>query len=561
MEDIEKMLENESLKEFSEKDMPRFIAVLFLVHWLKKEFPDLSHFSYFQFNSKIKSLKHRSEAIDISYSYIQKENKLWEYATEALNEVYYLDDDRLKKYLLQEIVSYLHQIRVFDDDLEKLERRFVTAQLGDIFVMSSFVKRYMFEEKPTITSIHFNFYDERVNLLTAIYYDLKGIKYAISSSIMPSFPEGKQFNNIILFPPYKNAVLMQQMVGAEKAPENVSASFEWKIITNLLSYLSAYGQMVAIVSSGALNKVADSQSRKALIDQKLIGAVIELPRLSLVSFPLSLISFGAGHQQISVINATKFAQNLRRGVNLDSDKIVRALTGQIEGALGKLDIDYAKENGYDLTPHRFFEETNANFVNPTPLKKITTAIFRGFQIPSDMLDEYASEKETKIKLLTLTSIEDGQVVRDSLQSLKAVGKKMEHYILEKGDLVISCKGKTFKTAVIDIPYGETYISTGSLIVIRCDQEKLDPMYLKIFLDADLGTRALRRIQTGTSVLSLNPSKLQNIQIPLPHLSKQMLISSSFRYKLQNIKEVKDVIDEMRQEMDKKFNKNFLSLLN
>ena len=32
-----------------------------------------------------------------------------------------------------------------------------------------------------------------------------------------------------------------------------------------------------------------------------------------------------------------------------------------------------------------------------------------------------------------------------------IDKKMEHYILKDNDLVISCKGKTFKTAVVEIP--------------------------------------------------------------------------------------------------------------
>ncbi len=201
---------------------------------------------------------------------------------------------------------------------------------------------------------------------------------------------------------------------------------------------------------------------------------------------------------------------------------------------------------------------SSDFHNPTPLSEITKQIFRGYQIPSEMLDEYACDEETRIKLLTLTSIDDGEVIRSEIQSLKGIDKKMEHYLLESGDLVISCKGKTFKTAVIEIPYGQQYISTGSLIVIRCDKEKLDPMYLKIFLDSDLGKAALKRIQTGTTVLSLNPSKLLNILVPLPHLSKQIIISSSYKYKKQNLKEVKDVLKDMEEEIDKKFNKNFLN---
>ena len=51
-----------------------------------------------------------------------------------------------------------------------------------------------------------------------------------------------------------------------------------------------------------------------------------------------------------------------------------------------------------------------------------------------------------------------------------------------------------------------------------------------------------------------------IIVPTPSISRQLMISSSYKYKLQNIKEVKDVAQKMREEMDKKFNDNFLSLV-
>ena len=88
-----------------------------------------------------------------------------------------------------------------------------------------------------------------------------------------------------------------------------------------------------------------------------------------------------------------------------------------------------------------------NFSNPVNLKDLTKVIFRGFQIPSEMIDEFITDEDTKIKLLTLTSIVDGEIQKSELSSLKVVDKRMEHYRLESGDLVISCKGKTFKTAV------------------------------------------------------------------------------------------------------------------
>jgi restriction endonuclease S subunit len=162
---------------------------------------------------------------------------------------------------------------------------------------------------------------------------------------------------------------------------------------------------------------------------------------------------------------------------------------------------------------------------------------------------------------------DETVENDDLEIFKKVKEWLDEYFEGKNpqiDFMLNPSGSEFRRIVwkilLDIPYGETYISTGSLIVIRCDKEKIDPTYLKIFLDSDLGTTQLRRIQTGTTVLSLNPSKLHGIIVPLPSLSKQLLISSSYKYKKANLKEVKDVVSQMEEEIDKKFNRNFLAQL-
>lgn len=561
MNDTKNNLEIPILKELKEKNIPKYVSFLFFAFSLKREYPDIDKYSYFQFNNKIKIQKEKSPALQLSYQYLLKDSKLIEYFTQGLSPLLSLSLDDLSMLITSNIISFLERAKVIDYDIENLEKRFISAQLGSILILSPYVKNYLLEEKSSISSIVFNFYNDIINMLLSIFFDVKRINYFIFSSFKAERPGDLLFDNILIFPPYRNQVYLKQLVLPEKLSDTMSESFEWNFIDYFLKRRKDTGSLVAILQLGTLNKLADEPHRERLMKNKEISYIIELPKLALFSMPLALISFQKGKDEIKLINASKFAQNLRRGINLDSDKIVRAVNGQIEGALGVLTLDEAKENNFDFTPNRFFKNDQLDFVNPTPLKDLTTAIFRGFQIPSDMLDEYAVDKDTKIKILTLTDIEDGIIVRKNLQSLSAIDKKMEHYILEKGDLVISCKGKTFKTAVIDVPYGETYISTGSLIVIRPDENKLDSTFLKIFLDSHLGIEALKRIQTGTTVLSLNPSKLLTIVIPLPHLSKQILISSSYKYKLQGIKEVKDVVSDMKDEMNKKFDDNFIELLN
>ncbi|MCR5741221.1 MAG: N-6 DNA methylase, partial [Gammaproteobacteria bacterium] len=464
----------------------------------------------------------------------------------------------LKENLDSYIFKYMSDNNIFNDEIEALSELFLGKAKGKTFVISPYPRKSIFSDANDILSFSYNFYSDEINTLVSIHLhinDIKAKKFDLGS-FRTGFEE--KFDQAVIFLPYKNTNFIARLSDRN---EGTAHSFEWNIIIKLMDYVEDGGTIVSFLSTGILNKMSDANSRSYMIDKKYINTIIELPHLQAMPINLSLIVFKKNSENIKLINATKFAQNLRRGVNLDSEKIIRAYNGQIDGALIEIDDEKASSDDFDLTAHHYFDETSNDFINPTPISELTTSVFRGYQIPSELLDEYASKEETKIKLLTLSSIEDGMIVREEIQSLKGIDKKMEHYIIESGDLVISCKGKTFKTAVIEVPYGETYISTGSLIIIRCNKDLIDPMYLKIFLDSELGKAALKRIQTGTTVLSLNPSKLLGILVPLPHLSKQLIVSSSYRYKKKNLKEVRDVCQEMEEEIDKKFNKNFLSQIN
>ena len=556
METFKKRVFNQKLDELERRDFVAYISAFYIAYEIKMELLDGEKLTPIQLNSRYKYIRRKSDSVINAYNHLQTIYDNQMYLQEAYFEIKDIPNNDFRVYMIGMLYNYFFNNGFFNKNIEDIENFFIEGKdIKKVLVYSPMAKEIFFEEN-TIESVRYNFFDDQLNTLMSILFTLRGIEAKKVNIVEPTITGTFSIDYASIFPPYRNTNLISRITAAES--DVMSQSFEWNIINRLITTLSDDGIALCFFATGALNKVSDEKKRRQLIDRKYIDTVIELPRLSLFPNPIALVSIKKNSDNIKMINATKFAQNLRRGVNLDSDKIVRALNKQIEGAMFTASKTLLQDNNYDLTPRRYSDEMSSDFHNPTPLSEITKQIFRGYQIPSEMLDEYACDEETRIKLLTLTSIDDGEVIRSEIQSLKGIDKKMEHYLLESGDLVISCKGKTFKTAVIDIPYGHQYISTGSLIVIRCDKEKLDPLYLKIFLDSDLGKAALKRIQTGTTVLSLNPSKLLNILVPLPHLSKQIIISSSYKYKKQNLKEVKDVLKDMEEEIDKKFNKNFLN---
>ncbi|MBP5342408.1 restriction endonuclease subunit S [bacterium] len=558
---IEKVIkENPYL--FREMQGEENIVVFFIydIYSLKKTYPDMAKFSFAQFLTRSSIIANKDQFMKkltdrIPQSFI---NNAYE---NSFNYIFKLDFDDLETLLIELIEDYLSNQKIIDIDVEKLNKYLLKEDLGRVLISSLNIKKFLYDGTTNVSHVTYDFYDENINILAEIIFRIKNIPHEYFNTTTREMPSDVKFDTILYFPPYKFPNIMNEIARREKLSQYGSVSFEYRMIGKHIQHLLPGGDMLVLVSTGILNKTADTYYKRRILQRGMLKLIIELPRLQIIPFPLSMALLKeTDEKDVIISDARKFAQNIRRGINFDSEKIIRALSGQIEGAVALMSYEYIENHDYDITPHRFMESIQTNFINPTPLKDVTEAIFRGFQIPSDLLDECLSIEKTRIKLLTLSDIEDGFVIKESLQSLKIVDKRMNHYTLKDGDLVISCKGKAFKTAVINIPYNETYVSTGSLIVIRVNNEVLDPTYLKIFLDSTTGIEALRSIQTGASILSLNPTKLQNLLIPLPTLSRQTTISSSYKFKLQNIQEVKDVEKKMREGFEKKFKENFLSLL-
>ena len=545
-------LANEYLKNVHEIGPINYIRLLYITYLLKKNY-ELEDYDVQAFLGNTKGLSSIYPSIK-RVSLFLYSAQIERIFNEGFKVLYTYETETLRFCFKEEVTTYIE--KNMDKDVEKLVMNLVGKDLKDIMIVSPYLlKEILYSEK--ITSISFNFYNQLINELYPMYFVQEGIKHKI---VNLNSPITRKYNNIIFIPPYQNPSLLNKITKEDVADQVSSLSFEAKYGSKLLASLKQNGSFVSMITTGSLNRAQDLQIKKYLVDNEMIDTIIELPKLELISTNLSIFLIRNNSPKIKVINATKFAQNSRRGINLDSDRIIRAIDGLFDGAIGYIDKDYAIKNNYDITPHKFFDQGESNFINPTKLKDLTKKIYRGFQISSSMLDELISSEETKYKLLTLTDIENGSVNKKTLQSLKYIDKKMNHYILEKDDLIISCKGRTFKTAVIDIPYNETYVFTGSLIVIRCDKSVIDPTFLKIFLDSDHGIESLKRIQTGTTVLSLNPAKMQDLLVPLPTFSRQLLISEQYKYKENSLREIQEMYDEVKNQIDKKFNKDFLFLL-
>ena len=176
---------------------------------------------------------------------------------------------------------------------------------------------------------------------------------------------------------------------------------------------------------------------------------------------------------------------------------------------------------------------------PIPLGALTTSVKRGLS------SSYLKDGEIPVRLLKAKDIdEDGRIAVDDVDE-HTVKKTpaLDKARVKAGDLVISLKGKTFKTAQIP-PEAEDFVISSNLIALTFN-EKVRPEIVAFYLKSTAGEYELQKRAAGSAVMSLNTNQLMDVKIPLPPIEKQREIS---RY-LGEIEELKSILTKEKKLVD------------
>ena len=133
--------------------------------------------------------------------------------------------------------------------------------------------------------------------------------------------------------------------------------------------------------------------------------------------------------------------------------------------------------------------------------------------------------------------------------------KYERYILTNNDVLVSSKSTKIKVGRVKVEEDEKIVATGSILVIRCNTSKLNPIYLKTFLDSKYGSKLLESVQTGSTIISINASALMGIKIPYMDMNKQLEIATKYIMKLQQYKKAEERLKELEKQMNNIFEEN------
>ena len=93
------------------------------------------------------------------------------------------------------------------------------------------------------------------------------------------------------------------------------------------------------------------------------------------------------------------------------------------------------------------------------------------------------------------------------------------------------------------------LANGNLYVIELDEDKINPYFLKAYLESENGKAALSRVAVGATLLNLPVEGLKKVIIPLPDLESQKKIAEQYYAKLSEIKELKYKLEKATEELE------------
>ena len=330
------------------------------------------------------------------------------------------------------------------------------------------------------------------------------------------------------------------------------AAGDWIFIINVMNHLNKNGKAVISVSNGVTwNGGNNTIIREKFIKQGFVEAVIALPQNLYLNTGIacSLLVLSRNNKNIRMIDATEMVSVGRRQNILSDENIseIVELLNTDDKNSRLVSIEEVAENEYVLNPSRYLQQETVvknGVLFETAIKNIT----RGAQIKASVLDEIVSDKPTNMQYLMLANLQDG-IISDELPYLKGIDSKYEKYCIKNGSLVISKNASPVKMAIASVQEGNKILANGNLYVIELDEDKINPYFLKAYLESENGKAALSRVAVGATLLNLPVEGLKKVIIPLPDLESQKKIADQYYAKLSEIKELKYKLEKATEELE------------
>lgn len=386
---------------------------------------------------------------------------------------------------------------------------------------------------------------------------VEGNKLKKFDYVMMDFPFGVKMTNYeaIIHDPFHRFVY-------GKLPRT---SADMAFVLHALSSLNETGKAVLVVPNGTLFRGGpEAVIREHLLAADVIEAVIALPvplgntavqtnllvlnknkaaerkgKVLFINAENEYEEGGRRRKYLGEEHVRKIAEIYHNG--LEIEEISQFVAVQDIQETNLLSSRYLQSSELEIEPYgkvKFHLERIKKSTQVQPLKQLGT-FYRGINISA----KDAETENGEYKVIKLSDVQNGELLIEQLASYEIKNNaKIESYLVQEGDVIISSRGMGIKVAVIPPHEGKVLIS-HNFIGIRLNQS-IDPFYLKTFLESPVGQYLLLSKQVGTNVTILSIKDLEDIPVPMLPLSEQQEMMKSY---LQEQERIDQRIKQLQQQ--------------
>lgn len=346
-----------------------------------------------------------------------------------------------------------------------------------------------------------------------------GVK-VIPSSIFTQ--QREKYDRVVLIPPLGvetrtiNIPMAQKMLDERfnKFPELRRSSADWVFAARAVSLLSPKGRAVVAVSMQALNGKQSQPYREFLIRNRLIEAVISIPKgfLNGTQINFALVVMREDVKEIKFVNGEEYFREIDGQSILDVDTLLKDYRdlNDFEAVTTK-SLESVFSQNCNLTPDFYLGE-NLIYNNYYPLGNKVNKIRRGAKLSISEWNSVAGDESSLVKKVAFKHLSDG-LIDEALPRLTRVPVGCEDAVLETGDLLISRMGYPFKIAVVD-SRNEKLVADENLWIVRMNGNKKLAYYLRAYLESERGAKWMLRLSTGSLLRTISAKNIEKIPVPV-----------------------------------------------
>lgn len=327
-----------------------------------------------------------------------------------------------------------------------------------------------------------------------------------------------------------------------------------------LENIKENGKLVTVFTTGAAFRSSGMLARKYLVENNFVEGIISLPArtLGFTAIPIDLWILKKDQKKSNVIKMLDASNNiLDKGSKIAVELDVSTIIEEYNNNAKCVSIEDIKKNEYSLSINIYeVEKLTDSILNPVNIEDVCK-IEKGSQYTISKFKDQISNTPTDYQLLTSINIQDGIVDYDSLPYVYPDPKLLK-FKLEEGDIVVTTKSTVVKTFVANDLPDRNIIVTGGMIILKPDTSKVNPNYVKMFLDSSIGKSEFKSIIKGNTI-GFVPFKefKERMIISCPALEKQNKLSEQYNNMLWTInaltKQLADTKDELANIIENSLN--------